>query len=103
MLTTTLVQQIISRQRKFFATGKTKEINFRCEQLQKLKTSIKQRSNDILDALYADLHKPEFEGYFELAVTQDIDYALKNLKSWVKPKKVKTSLTQFPAVARIYP
>ncbi|MGL5940132.1 MAG: aldehyde dehydrogenase [Waterburya sp.] len=103
MLTTTLVQQVISSQRKFFATGKTKEINFRYEQLQKLKTSIKQRSSDILDALYADLHKPEFEGYFELAVTQDIDYALKNLTSWVKPKKVKTPLTQFPAFARIYP
>lgn len=103
MLTATPIKEIISCQRQFLAAGKTKEVNFRREQLQKLKAAIKQRSSDILDALYADLHKPEFEGYFELAVTQDIDYALKNLTSWVKPKKVKTPLTQFPAVARIYP
>lgn len=103
MLTDTPIKEIVSRQRQFFATGKTKEVNFRCEQLHKLKAAIKQHSGDILNALYADLHKPEFEGYFELAVTQDIDYALKHIKSWVKPKKVKTPLTQFPASARIYP
>lgn len=103
MLTTTPISEIISRQRQFFATGKTKEVNFRREQLQQLKAAIKESSGAILDALYADLHKPEFEGYFELAVTQDIDYALKHLKSWVKPKKVKTPLTQFPSTGRIYP
>lgn len=103
MLTATPIREIISRQRKFLATGKTKEVNFRHEQLQKLKAAIKKSDRAILDALYADLHKPEFEGYFELAVTQDIDYTLKHLKSWVKPKKVKTPLTQFPASACIYP
>ena len=103
MLTATPIREIISRQRKFFATDQTKEVNFRREQLQKLKVAIKKSSRAILDALYADLHKPEFEGYFELAVTQDIDYALKHIKSWVKPKKVKTPLIQFPASARIYP
>ncbi len=90
MLTATPIREIISCQRKFFATDQTKEVNFRREQLQKLKVAIKKSSPAILDPLYADLHKPEFEGYFELAVTQDIDYALKHIKSWVKPKKVKT-------------
>lgn len=33
MLTTTPISEIISRQRQFFATGKTKEVNFRREQL----------------------------------------------------------------------
>lgn len=103
MLTATPVKEIISTQRKFFATGKTKELDFRREQLEKLKAAIKKSDRAILDALDADLHKPEFEGCFELAVTQDIDYALKHIKSWVKPKKVKAPLTQFPASARIYP
>ncbi|MGB5636387.1 MAG: aldehyde dehydrogenase [Waterburya sp.] len=103
MLTATPIREIISRQRQFLAAGKTKEVNFRREQLQKLKAAIKKSARAILDALYADLYKPEFEGYFELAVTQDIDYALKHIKSWVKPKKVKTPLTQFPASASIYP
>ena len=103
MLTATPIREIIDRQRQFFATGKTKEIDFRRQQLEKLKAAIKQSDRAILDALYADLHKPEFEGYLELAVTKDIDYALKHLKSWVKPKKIKAPLTQFPASARIYP
>ena len=103
MLTATPIREVIDRQRQFFATGKTKEVDFRRQQLEKLKATIKKNSPAILDALYTDLHKPEFEGYFELAVTQDIDYALKHLKSWVKPKKVKAPLTQFPASARIYP
>ena len=103
MLTAAPIREVIDRQRQFFATGKTKEVDFRRQQLEKLKAAIKQNSPAILDALYADLHKPEFEGYLELAVTQDIDYALKHLKSWVKPKKVKAPLTQFPASAYIYP
>lgn len=103
MLATKNTREIISRQRKFFATGKTKEINFRREQLQKLKVAIKKNEQAILDALKWDLHKPEFEGYLELMVIQDINYALKHLKSWVKPKRVKTPLTYFPASARICP
>jgi len=103
MLTSTPIQQIVGIQRQFFATGKTKELDFRLQQLNKLKVAIKDNDRAILDSLYADLHKPEFEGCFEIAVTQDIDFALKNLKSWVKPKKVKLPLVQMPGSARIYP
>ena len=102
MLTPT-IREIIYRQRQFFTTGKTKELDFRRKQLNKLKAAIKKSDRAIVDALHADLHKPEFESYFELAVTQDIDYALKHIKSWTKPKKVKAPLTQFPASAIIYP
>lgn len=104
MLTTsTPITQIISQQRKFFATGKTKDISFRRQQLEKLKKAIKDNGDKILEALYTDLHKPEFEAYFELAVTKEIDYFLSNLKSWVKPKKVKTPVTVFPASAYVQP
>lgn len=89
MLTATPIREIISRQRQFLAAGKTKEVNFRREQLQKLKAAIKKSARAILDALYADLYKPEFEGYFELAVTQDIDYALKHINPGSNPKKSK--------------
>ncbi|MEL6440336.1 MAG: aldehyde dehydrogenase [Cyanobacteria bacterium J06621_8] len=103
MLTFAPTRDLIDRQRQFFASGQTKDVNFRRQQLQKLKTAIKQNTPAILAALNADLHKPEFECYFELSVIQDIDHALGNLKSWVKPKKVKTPLTYFPSVAKIIP
>ena len=103
MLTTTPVTELITSQRQFFATGKTKDVNFRIAQLKKLKQAIKEHQNDVLSALKADLNKPEFESFFELVVTQDIDHALKQIKSWVKPKKAKVNLNLLPGSAQVIP
>lgn len=97
------VKGLIAKQREFFASGKPKDVNFRLQQLQKLKEAIQNQEINILKALKADLNKPEFEGFFELVVIKEINYALKNLKTWVKPKKVKVPIEQFPAVGKIYP
>ena len=98
-----IIKETLKKQRDFFTTGETQNVDFRIQQLTKLKTAIKQREADIIKALYVDLRKPELEGYIELAVLQDITYALKHIKSWIKPKKVKIPLTQFPASAYIKP
>ncbi len=103
MLTTISVKELLKKQREFFATGQTKDVNFRLEQLAKLKTNIIKNYSEITLALKQDLHKPEFETFFELSVTNDIDYTIKHLKKWTKPKKVKTDLNQLPASAMIYP
>ena len=95
------IKETLSDQRQYFATGATKNLDFRIEQLKKLKAAIKEREPEIIQALNQDLGKPELEAYIELAVLQDINEAIKNLKSWAKPKKVKTPLTQFPASAYI--
>ena len=97
------IQTTLTKQRKFFASGQTKSLDFRLAQLSKLKAAIQERESDIIQALNQDLGKPELEGYIELAVLQDINEAIKNLKSWAKSKKVKTSLAQFPASAYIKP
>ena len=103
MLITTSIKETLKEQKRFFATGKTQNVNFRIEQLNKLESAIKNHELAILKALKEDLNKPEFEAYIELAVISDIKYARKNIKSWVKPKKVKAPIDQFPASARIYP
>jgi len=97
------VSDIIQQQRQFFATGKTKDVDFRIEQLKKLKSAILSNQSRIVDAVKADLNRPEYEAYFEIAAIAEVNYALKNLKSWVKPRKVPASIDQFPASARIYP
>jgi aldehyde dehydrogenase (NAD+) len=103
MLTYSSIQEIISQQRQFFATGTPKNLEFRLNQLKKLKQVILENQEAILDALKADLNKPRLEAYLaEMSVTQDIDYAMKHLKSWAKPKKVPVPLTQFPASASVY-
>ncbi len=103
MLTQVPVKDIIRKQREFFATGKTKDVEWRIEQLKRLKQAIVAHQEAILNAVKADLGRPDFEAYFEIASIADINYAIKHLKSWVKPKKVRAGIEQFPASAQIYP
>jgi aldehyde dehydrogenase (NAD+) len=98
------VHEIVQRQRQFFNSGKTKPVDFRVAQLQALKQAIIDHQAAILAALTADLKKPEFETFAtEIGVTQEIDYALKHIRTWVKPKRVAAPFTQFPATAKILP
>jgi aldehyde dehydrogenase (NAD+) len=96
--------EIVERQKEFFYTGKTKEIAFRIEMLKKLKTGIKDWEEKIMDAVYQDLRKSEFEVFTtEIAlVLEEINYFVKNLKKLSKPKRIKTSLINFPAKNYIY-
>ncbi|MFM6282148.1 MAG: aldehyde dehydrogenase family protein, partial [Dolichospermum sp.] len=65
MLTTELPKplDIITKQRQFFQTGKTKDVAFRISQLKILKQLVSDNKDAIIQALKADLHKPEFETY----------------------------------------
>ncbi|MEH2007988.1 aldehyde dehydrogenase [Nostoc sp.] len=106
MITTELsnIGLIIQNQREFFQTGKTKDVNFRIEQLKTLKQAIIEHEQSIVEALQGDLHKPELETYLtEIGVIKDIDYAIKHLKIWSKPKKAAVSFDFFSYSARIYP
>ena len=104
MLTITPISEILHQQRDFFATGKTRDILCRLQQLAQLKEVISANQDNILKALKADLNKPELEGYFDIiAVIQEIDLASKQLKKWSRPQKVKSDLQQFPSRAFIYP
>jgi acyl-CoA reductase-like NAD-dependent aldehyde dehydrogenase len=103
MLTQAPVKDIIRKQREFFATGKTKDVEWRIEQLKRLKQAVIDAQEAIVNAVKADLGRPDFEAYFEIVAISEINYALKNLKSWVKPKKVSSGIEQFPASAQIYP
>lgn len=102
MQTRSKIPEIIQKQRQFFATGKTKNLEFRIEQLKLLKQAILDRQEAIVAAVNADLNRSEFEAYFEIASISEINYALKHLKSWAKPKKVPTPIDQFPASAKIF-
>lgn len=104
MLTQLNINSILSKQRHFFNTHQTKDISFRIEQLNILKQAISDHETAIEKALKADLSKPQFEAYGAEAgaCIQEIKYVLKHLKTWSKPKKIKTSPIQFPASAKIY-
>jgi len=99
------IVEVIKNQRVFFATGQTKDLSFRIEQLKKLKRAIIQNEQAIFDALRQDLNKHHFEAYGgDIAiVVNEIDYALKHLSSWAKPKRAWTPIAYFPGTSRIIP
>lgn len=104
-LTETILSSASFKLKKdFFLSGKTKSYNFRLEQLKKLKRTIKQMENEVLNAVRQDLHKPDFEGYVsELGlVYEEINLAVKKLRRWMKPKRVTTPLIHFHSVSKVY-
>jgi aldehyde dehydrogenase (NAD+) len=96
--------KIVTEQRLFFNTNQTKNLAFRLEQLKLLKQAILDNQLAIKNALKADLNKPEFEAYAtEIgACLEEINYALKHLKSWLKPKSINTPIPFLPASSKIY-
>ncbi|WP_088893568.1 aldehyde dehydrogenase [Leptolyngbya ohadii] len=99
----TKIEDIAQRQRVYFRSGATRSIEFRLEQLKRLRQAVLDREAAIMQAVQADLRKPDFEAFFEMGVVQEIDAAIKNLRRWMKPKSVGTPPEQFPAKAQIVP
>jgi len=99
------VKKMLEQQQEFFRTGITKNIDYRIEQLKKLKAAIMKYEQEISDGLLKDLGKSEFESYTtEIGtVFHSISYTLKHMKKWAKPKKVKNNLINFGAKSMIYP
>lgn len=97
-------QDIYNIQQQFFASGKTLPYKFRRQQLRLLKTAIKRREKDILDALHADLHKHPVEAYSSEIGTLyvEIRHLLSNLKDWMRPEKVTSPFVMYPSKSRVY-
>lgn len=88
------VENMITEQRQFYFSRATKSVKFRKEQLKKLKKSILKYEKEILNALYLDLRKSEFEAYAtEIGIVLDsISYMVKHVEEWMEPEAVKTPI-----------
>jgi len=97
--------KLVDKQRAFFNSNKTKDIDYRIKQLKKLKSVIKMNEELLYDSIYADFKKSEFETYItELSlIYSDIDEAVKKVRKWAKRKKVKTNFVNFPGKSIILP
>lgn len=96
--------KILQKQREFFQTGKTRELSFRLKQLKILRQAVLAYEGEIIEALEKDLQKSPFEGYAtEVGIILDeLRYFIKNLPTWVKPKRVKTPIYHFLSSSKIY-
>lgn len=93
------IKQLVQTQRTYFKTYETLEYQFRKDNLSKLRLAIIKYQPQLLKALKQDLGKNEHESYMtEIGIVlSELSYNEKHLKKLMKPKKVKTQLTDFPA------
>jgi len=98
------VQEVINELRNGFSNQK----NFSCTQrrvhLDLLSLCLEECEQAFFDALTADFNKPPFESFLTeiFPVTDEIHFARKRLKRWIKPQKVRTAIQLFPASSRIH-
>lgn len=94
---------LVRELRKNFDTGKTKSYEWRISQLEAIVKMLEEKEKEIIDALHSDLSKPRLEAYITEIVQakSSCDEALQELKHWMKPEKVSTSITAFPSSAEI--
>ncbi|HLR51857.1 MAG TPA: aldehyde dehydrogenase [Candidatus Avamphibacillus sp.] len=97
------IKSIVKKQKEFFFNH-TFDYDFRINQLNSLKKMLENNEEEIYQALRKDLNKSPFETLTtELGVLYgEIDVAKKNLKEWMKPKKVRTPITHKGTKSYIY-
>lgn len=98
------IPKLVSAQKHFFASQQTKDISFRKYALRKLQSELFKREADIVQALYNDFKKSEYEAIMTETsiVYSELKMAIKNIEKWNKPKKVLPSILNFPSSAKIY-
>jgi aldehyde dehydrogenase (NAD+) len=97
------VADLLKKQRTFFSTGQTRSLEFRLAQFKRLREAILKYQAEIVEAAVQDLGRPEFEGYIEVGVVGELDYIIKRLPKWIKPRKAQLSLSQLPGSAWVQP
>ena len=94
------IHEIVQSQRRFFRTGTTLDVNWRLEQLKKLKQAVLDHQKMLEEALYEDLGKSPVEAYLcDLGpVIVEINEILRGLKRWARPERHFSGLMCFPSV-----
>jgi len=94
---------ILQKQQEYFATGESRNVKFRKEQLKKYLTALEKHEKNIADALWTDLHKSYEEAYLtEIALVKaEIRTHLKNVDKWARKERKRTPLTMFPSSSYI--
>ena len=98
------ITEKVALQREYFRTGKTLNVSFRLDALNKLEKAIKNHESEVLDALKKDLGKSRQEAImceYGLSLSE-LTFMKKNLKKFAKPKRVKTPITNFAGASFIY-
>lgn len=92
----------LSQMKDIVGRGVTRPLSWRQEQLERLLGLLETHENDVLDALATDLGKPPTEAFFEVvALRQELKLTRRNLRRWMRPRKVPVPLSLRPGQAQV--
>lgn len=99
------INELVNNQRDYYKLGETRSYENRQKALKQLYFAIINNEDQIKEALLKDLNKASGEAYLsEIGVTlKEIKYLLKHLKRFMRNRKARTEITNFPAKSFISP
>ena len=94
------IHEIVEKQREYFRTGQTLDLDFRLALLEKLKKAVIHHCSELERAMNADLGRAPMEAYFcDIgSLLMEINETARGLKRWAKPETVFSGLHCFPSV-----
>lgn len=97
------IEKRFGQLREFYNSRSTRDIVFRLKSLHALRDSIKRYEAEIAEALREDLGKSPRESYLTETgiVLAEIDVQIRNLRLWMRPRRVSSPMALFPSRSRI--
>jgi aldehyde dehydrogenase (NAD+) len=94
-----MISELVAAQRRYFVSGATWNLDERVENLKRIKELLIKYRPQFNAAFMADYNKCEFDVLSTemYLVLEEADYQIKHLKKLSKPKRVSTSLANFPS------
>lgn len=91
--------EILKKQREYFASGATLPLEFRIAMLKKLRTAVQEHEAEIGAALKEDLGKSTYEGFMceTGLVLSELSYMIRHARGFAAKHRVHTPLAQFAA------
>ena len=97
------IEELVRRQRAFFATGVTRDVDWRRFQLLQFNEGLKKWEKPLCDALWTDLHKSYEEAYMtEIGIIYgEIREAARKVGRWARRRRVPSSVSVMPSASYI--
>jgi aldehyde dehydrogenase (NAD+) len=98
------IPDVVKRVRATFASGRTRTVDWRREQLDRLATMLREREGELIGAIHDDLGRAPTEAYAtEIGfVLAELDHARHNLNRWMRPQRMWTPMVLQPARAWVH-
>lgn len=96
--------ELVERLRATFATGRTKPLAWRKQQLAGLRRMMEEGEDELLEGLKLDLGRPRVEAFAaDIGHTKaELRHLYRHVGEWMKPKRVKVPMAAAPAKAYVH-